>query len=87
MAKALLVGADVAMTTSALLRRGPGHVQALEEELRWMEEHGYESLAELRGSMSYDRADRPAAFERANYVRALHSWVTPEELSPTSPAG
>jgi dihydroorotate dehydrogenase (fumarate) len=77
-AKALLVGADVAMMTSELLRRGPGHVSRVEAELvAWAEEHEYESVRQLRGSVSHANTADPAAFERANYVRTLHSWVTP----------
>jgi dihydroorotate dehydrogenase (fumarate) len=77
-AKALLVGADVAMTTSAVLRHGPEHVRSVEDELvAWMNEHEYESVAQLRGSVSYATADNPSAFERGNYVRVLHSWTTP----------
>ena len=75
--KALLVGADVAMTTSALLRHGPQHLISLESELRaWMADHEYRSVAELRGSVSRATSDNPAAFERANYLRTLHSWTT-----------
>ena len=74
-AKALLVGADVAMMTSALLRHGPDHIARVEAELQaWATEHEYESVAELRGSVSYATTSNPAAFERANYVRTLHSW-------------
>ena len=77
MAKALLVGADVAMTTSALLRHGPEHLATIEAELRaWMAEHEYASVAELRGSVSCATSEDPAAFERANYLRTLHSWTT-----------
>jgi hypothetical protein len=73
----LLVGADVAMTTSALLRHGPQHLISLESELRaWMADHEYRSVAELRGSVSRATSDNPAAFERANYLRTLHSWTT-----------
>ncbi len=75
-AKALLVGADVAMMTSALLRHGPGHVRTVTEQLRaWMEEHGYESVSQLRGSVSHATTADPSAFERANYRRTLHSWA------------
>jgi dihydroorotate dehydrogenase (fumarate) len=84
--KALLVGADVAMTTSALLRHGPEHVATLEAELRaWMTDHEYESVDQLRGSVSTATSDDPAAFERANYLRTLHSWTTPPGLTPMSP--
>ena len=78
-AKALLVGADVAMTTSAVLRHGPEHVRTLEDQLvAWMAEREYASVSQLRGSVSYTTSDTPAAFERANYVRILHSWTSPD---------
>jgi dihydroorotate dehydrogenase (fumarate) len=73
--KYLLAGADVAMTTSALLRHGPTHLRTLVAGLtRWMEGHRYESVAQLRGAMSQQNVADPDAFERANYVRVLHSW-------------
>jgi dihydroorotate dehydrogenase (fumarate) len=74
-AKALLAGADVVMMTSALLMRGPEHFATVEGELvEWMDRNGYESISELKGSASYLASDDPGAFERANYVRTLHSW-------------
>ena len=85
-AKALLVGADVAMMTSAVLRHGPEHVAQMEAELlAWADEHEYESVAQLRGSVSHATTADPAAFERANYVRTLHSWVSPATLTPDAP--
>ena len=85
-AKALLVGADVAMMTSALLRHGPEHVARVEADLRaWMMEREYESVDQLRGSASAATADDPAAFERANYVRTMRSWTTPPQLTSKSP--
>ncbi len=75
-AKGLLVGADVVMMTSALLRHGPEHVATVEAELReWMAEHEYTSVSELRGSASAAKVDDPSAFERANYMATLHSWA------------
>ena len=86
-AKALLVGADVVMMTSALLKHGPEYVHTVERELRhWMTEREYHSVAEMRGSMSRETTDDPAAFERANYLRTLHSWTAPQELTPSSPS-
>jgi dihydroorotate dehydrogenase (fumarate) len=83
--KELLVGADVAMMTSALLRHGPGHVRVVEAELRaWMTDHEYESVAQLRGSASQANSEDPSAFERANYMKTLHSWTTPPAPTPTS---
>ncbi len=74
--KAIAVGADVAMMTSAILRHGPDHVRIVESELSyWLEEHGYSSVAELRGSMSQTASADAGAFERANYVKTLHSWA------------
>ena len=84
--KALMVGADVAMTTSALLHHGPEHLATIEAEVRaWMTEHEYESVSQLRGSVTTATSDDPAAFERANYLRTLHSWTTPPSLVPGPP--
>jgi dihydroorotate dehydrogenase (fumarate) len=75
--KALMVGADVVMMTSALLRHGPGHAAVVESELRdWMTEHEYESVEQLRGSASQATVEDPSAFERANYMQTIRSWVT-----------
>ena len=80
--KALLVGADVAMMTSALLRHGPEHVRTVEQELvEWLETHEYESVAQLRGAATKATVGDPTAFERANYMATLHSWATPPELA------
>ena len=76
-AKGLLVGADVVMMTSALLRHGPEHITLVESELRaWMAEHEYRSASELRGSASAATVNDPSEFERANYMTTLHSWAT-----------
>ena len=76
-AKLVLAGADVAMTTSALLRHGPGYLATLEDGLvDWMTEHGYETLDEMRGAVSGDTAADPAAFERANYIGNLASFTS-----------
>ena len=78
-AKGLLVGADVVMMTSALLRHGPEHVATVEGELReWMAEHEYASVSELRGSVSAAKVEDPSGFERANYMATLHSWAAAE---------
>lgn len=78
-AKALLVGADVVMMTSALLRYGPAHLARVEAELvAWLTERDYASVGQLRGSVSHRAAIDPTAFERANYLRTLASYrVTP----------
>ncbi len=70
--KLLLVGADVTMVCSALLRHGISHLRDLEAGLRqWMEKHEYESVANLKGNLSQLRCSDPAAFERAQYVNAV----------------
>jgi dihydroorotate dehydrogenase (fumarate) len=86
-AKGLMVGADVVMMTSALLRDGPDHARTVEAGLRaWMTEHEYVSVDQLRGSASAERVSDPAAFERANYMATLRSWTTPPELTSAAPA-
>lgn len=83
--KVLMVGADVAMMTSALLDNGPEHVRVVERELRdWMADHDYESVDQLRGSASQDAISDPSAFERANYAKTLHSWSMPSDLTSTA---
>ena len=78
-AKALMVGADVAMITSAVLAHGPGHLRVVEHELRtWMAEHGYGSVDELRGSATQRAVADPSAYERANYLATLRSWHAPD---------
>jgi dihydroorotate dehydrogenase (fumarate) len=70
--KLLLVGADVTMMCSALLRHGIGHIGKLEAGLRhWMEKHDYESVANLKGNLSQMRCPDPGAFERAQYQNAV----------------
>ena len=70
--KLLMVGANVTMLCSSLLRNGINHLRHVERELRtWMEEHEYESVAQMQGSMSQIRCPDPGAFERAQYMRAV----------------
>jgi dihydroorotate dehydrogenase (fumarate) len=70
--KLLMVGANVTMVCSSLMRHGVNHLRHLEHELRdWMEEHEYESVAQMQGSMSQIRCPDPGAFERAQYTRAV----------------
>ena len=70
--KVLLAGADVAMSTSALLRHGPEHLIVLRDGLtRWLEDHAYESVDQMRGSVSAASVRDPDAYERASYVEAL----------------
>ena len=70
--KLLMVGADVTMLCSSLMRHGINHLRHLERELReWMEEHEYDSVQQMQGSMSQIKCPDPAAFERAQYMRAV----------------
>ncbi len=70
--KLLMVGANVTMLCSALMRHGTNHLRHIEREMReWMEEHEYESVAQMQGSMSQIRCPDPGAFERAQYMRAV----------------
>jgi dihydroorotate dehydrogenase (fumarate) len=70
--KLLMVGANVTMMCSALMRNGVNHLRHVERELReWMEEHEYESVLQMQGSMSQLRCSDPQAFERAQYMRAV----------------
>ncbi len=74
--KAMMAGARVAMMTSALLEHGIGHLAAVRSELeKWMEEHEYESIHQMQGSMSQRAVADPSAFQRANYVRVLSSYA------------
>ena len=73
--KALMAGASVAMTTSAVLKRGiPVINQILADMEAWMTEHEYESVTQMKGSMSQGAVAEPAAFERANYMKVLSSF-------------
>jgi dihydroorotate dehydrogenase (fumarate) len=76
-ARCLLAGADVTMMTSALLLNGPEHVAAVERELvAWAEESHFESVAQLKGSVSQRHVADPAAFERSNYMAALIGFTS-----------
>jgi len=61
--------------TSALLRRGIEHLRQVRADMvRWMEEHEYESVRQMQGSLALRSVPDPAAFERANYMRVLGSY-------------
>ncbi len=73
--RCLMAGANCVQMTSALLSKGPGHVRDTLYELRqWMEENEYESVEQMRGSLSVARSPDPEAYERANYMRTLNTW-------------
>jgi dihydroorotate dehydrogenase (fumarate) len=74
--KSMMVGARVAMMTSALLEKGVGHIRhVLHGVESWMKEHEYESIQQMQGSMARKSVSDPAAFERANYMRVLSSYA------------
>jgi dihydroorotate dehydrogenase (fumarate) len=73
--KAVMAGAHATQMVSALLRHGPGHLRQVRQELAlWLEEHEFESLRQMQGSMSLLRCAEPAAYQRANYIKLLQSW-------------
>lgn len=73
--KMLMAGAAVTTMASALLRHGIKHLATVESEIRqWMEEHEYESVAQMRGSMSQQSCPDPSSFERAQYMKAISSF-------------
>jgi dihydroorotate dehydrogenase (fumarate) len=72
--KMLMAGADVTMLCSILLRSGIEQIRVIERQMEeWMEKHGYDSVAELKGNMSQKNwnCSDPGAFERAQYIRGL----------------
>jgi dihydroorotate dehydrogenase (fumarate) len=81
--KYLLVGADVVMTTSSLLRKGPAHMATLLAGLRaWLEAREFTSLQHVRGIMSQRSLRDPQAYERANYLKILQGYRPPDLSTP-----
>jgi dihydroorotate dehydrogenase (fumarate) len=73
--KAVMAGAHATQMVSALLQHGPGYLGEVRRDLkRWLEEHEFESLRQMQGSMSLLRCAEPEAYQRANYIRLLQSW-------------
>ncbi len=73
--KALMAGATVTQLTSSLLKYGPEHIGQLTLKVaNWLSAHDYESLDQLRGSMSHRNCPDPAAYERGNYLKTLQLW-------------
>jgi len=73
--KALLVGADITHLCSVLLTQGPEHIAVLRQELDyWLEEHEYESVSQMKGSVSQSCAINPAALEHCNYMHVIKSY-------------
>jgi dihydroorotate dehydrogenase (fumarate) len=73
--KMLMVGANVTMMTSAVLKYGANIFRIVEDDLaKWLQEHEYESVAQLRGSMSQIHSSDASAFERVQYMRGLKTY-------------
>jgi dihydroorotate dehydrogenase (fumarate) len=75
MLKAVMAGANVTTIASTLLQNGiEASTNILSTAKKWMEDHEYESIFQMRGSMSQQAVGDPATFERANYMRVLSSY-------------
>lgn len=84
--KYLLVGADVVMATSSLLRHGPGHMATLLAGLeKWLEAREFKTLEPVRGIMSQRSLRDPQAFERANYIKILQGYRQPDRSTTGQP--
>ena len=76
--KMLMAGADVTMLCSALIRHGIKQIANIERDMvEWLEEHEYDSVDQLKGSLSQKNCEDPSAFERAQYMRAISSYPLP----------
>ncbi len=73
--KGIMVGAKVVQVVSALLKRGPSYIGEIIAGFdRWLEEHEYESVEQMRGSMSLGHCPDPSVYERANYLKIIQLW-------------
>ena len=73
--KMIMAGADITQLCATLLRNGVGRITEIQDGMiKWMEDHEYESVKQMKGSMSHKSVAEPAAFERANYMRVLKSY-------------
>jgi dihydroorotate dehydrogenase (fumarate) len=76
--KMLMAGADVTMLCSTIIRHGIPQIAIIERDLlAWLNEHEYESVSQLKGSLSQEKCAEPAAFERAQYMKALTGYALP----------
>jgi dihydroorotate dehydrogenase (fumarate) len=73
--KLTMAGADITMMCSALLMHGPEHIAKVIKDLEhWMKEHEYESIEQMKGSLSHKSIAEPSSYERANYMKALNRY-------------
>jgi dihydroorotate dehydrogenase (fumarate) len=71
----LLAGANVTMLVSALLHHGIDHLRIVEQDLRaWLQDHEYDSIQQLQGSMSQINCPNPQVFERAQYIKSIQTY-------------
>jgi dihydroorotate dehydrogenase (fumarate) len=76
--KLLLAGADVTMMASALFRNGPEHLTSVLDGVRdWLDEYGYDSVEQLKGSVSQINVADPVSYARANYMQMLVNYSSP----------
>jgi dihydroorotate dehydrogenase (fumarate) len=76
--KMLMAGADVTLLCSVLIRHGIKQIAAIERDLvAWLDEHEYESVSQLKGSLSQKNCPAPSEFERAQYKRAISNYTMP----------
>jgi dihydroorotate dehydrogenase (fumarate) len=74
--KMVMAGADITQLCAVLFQHGIGRISQLLDEIKqWMEDHEYDSIKQMKGSMSHKSVAEPAAFERANYMRVLKSYI------------
>jgi dihydroorotate dehydrogenase (fumarate) len=74
--KCMMAGADIAQMCSVLLRKGAGEIGTVLRDMEaWMEQNEYESVKQMKGSLSQKSCPDPAAFERANYMKTLNSYA------------
>jgi dihydroorotate dehydrogenase (fumarate) len=77
--KAIMAGADVVHLCAVLLKQGPGRLTVILDDIRrWLAQHEYDSLQQLKGSVSQQHAIDPAAYQRTNYVKLLEGYRSPQ---------
>jgi dihydroorotate dehydrogenase (fumarate) len=85
--KAVMAGAHAVQMVAALLRHGPEHLRAVREATaEWLEQHEYDSLRQMQGSMNLQRCPDPQSVTRANYVNVLQSWRDAEQAAARTAA-
>ena len=74
--KMIMAGADITMLCAVLLKQGIAEIQNIIKDVeKWMEDNEYESIEQMKGSMSFKSVAEPAAYARANYMKVLKSYI------------